>query len=210
MRRPTKRRLLALVPLLLLTAPACGDDSGATTVPARKGGDEPTSARALAAVVAERLAGQVGEATSARPELDGPRAVGGVGAALRFAAEDEPSSPVVSVSVGPKASAAEFTCARLRQDSYDGCVAADGGVLFWQKETPEEDPGVVYVVLRKGISTVLLFQSGPLVTGDPRRLDLRISVKDMFAIARDPRVDVTTSAAAIRAGEDLERWTDQP
>lgn len=210
MRGPTTWRIIALVPLLLLTAPACGDDSGTTTVPAREAGAEPITARALAAVVEERLADQVGEATSARPELDGPRAVGGVGAALRFAAEDEPSRPAVSVSVGPKASAAEFTCVRLRQDFYDGCVATGGGVLFWQKETPEEDPGVVYVVLRKGASTVLLFQSGPLVTGDPRRLDLRISVKDMFAIARDPRVDVTTSAETIRAGEDLERWTDQP
>ncbi len=66
------------------------------------------------------------------------------------------------------------------------------------------------MVLRKGASTVLLFQSGPLVTGDPRRLDLRISVKDVFAIAQDPRVDVTTSAAAIRAGEELSTWTDQP
>lgn len=158
----------------------------------------------------DHLTDRVGRATSARPEADGPRAVGGVGAALRFRAEDEPSRPAVSVSVGPKALAAEFTCARLQQDYYDGCVATDGGVLFWQKETPEDDPGVVYVALRKGEATVLMFQSGPLVTGDPRELDLRISVADMFDIAKDPRVDVTTSAVAIRVGEGLESWTDQP
>lgn len=205
-----RRRQLALVALVLLAVPGCGSGPERRTAEPPAGGEEPTTARALAFVVEERLADQMGAATSARPELDGPRAVGGVGAAVRFRAEDEPSKPAVSVSVGSKATAAEFTCARLLKEFYNGCVETGGGVLFWEEETPEEDPGVVYVALRKGKATVLLFQSGPLVTGDPRELDLRISVEDMVEIARDPRVDVTTSAEAVRGGEDLKRWTDQP
>lgn len=213
MRGPARWRVLVLVlvPLLLLSAFGCGDDQRTTTDLARQGGNEPTTARALAFVVEDHLADQVGHATSARPELGGPRAVGGVGAALRFPAVDEPSRPAISVSVGTKATASEFTCARLHEkEVYDGCAALHGGVLFWQKETPEEDPGVIYVALRKGDATVLMFQSGPLITGDPRQLDLRISVADMFEIVQDPRVNLSTSADAIRAGQDLKTWTDQP
>jgi hypothetical protein len=55
---------------------------------------------------------------------------------------------------------------------------------------------------------VFVYQAGPDVTGDPRELDLPISVDDMVALAEDPRVDVTTSAGAVAAGEDLGWWFD--
>lgn len=52
--------------------------------------------------------------------------------------------------------------------------------------------------------------SGPQNTGDPRRLDLPVSVQDMLEIAADPRIDVTTSRAAVEAGRDLAYWSDSP
>jgi hypothetical protein len=72
---------------------------------------------------------------------------------------------------------------------------------------PEEDPGYV-VVVDKGDATVAVRNAGPDITGDPRDLDLPISVDDRFAIAHDARVDVTTSRAAVDAGEDLDYWLE--
>lgn len=184
----------------------CGAKTGESNSPG--GGKEPTTARALAAVVEDHLADKVGYATSARPGLDAARAVGGVGAELRYRAKGEPSKPAVSIAVGTKAAAAEFTCKKLMSQSYDGCAATNGGVLFWENETPEEDPGVVYVALRKGSATALMFLSGPVISKDPRKLDLRISVEDLFAIAKDDRVNTTTSSSAVHAGEALKSWTD--
>ena len=57
---------------------------------------------------------------------------------------------------------------------------------------------------------MLLFTSGGAVTGDPRDLDLPIGVDEMAAVAADPRVDVTTSHAALEAGEELASWSDSP
>ncbi|MEO6470272.1 MAG: hypothetical protein ABIR57_00505, partial [Aeromicrobium sp.] len=102
------RVLTPLIALLAVTAVACG--SQPETHPNDHGKKGPITARALAAIVQDHLSDQMGKATSARPELDGPRAVGGVGTEVRFRAKGEPVAPAVSVSVGSKASAAKFTC----------------------------------------------------------------------------------------------------
>ena len=44
--------------------------------------------------------------------------------------------------------------------------------------------------------------------GDPRDLDLPIPVDHLLAIATDPRVDLTTSQAALDAGAGLDFWRD--
>jgi len=44
------------------------------------------------------------------------------------------------------------------------------------------------------------------VTKDPRQLRLAISVDDMFDLANDPRVDLTTAQAAIDGGDALDYW----
>lgn len=85
----------------------------------------------------------------------------------------------------------------------DGCVTTDDGLLLWQEEAPEEDPGILTVVVEKGDRAVLVGYAGPTLTGDPRDLDMPISVDDLFAIAHDARTDVTTSAEAVEAGRDL-------
>jgi hypothetical protein len=50
---------------------------------------------------------------------------------------------------------------------------------------PEEDPGYV-VVVDKGDATVAVRNAGPDITGDPRDLDLPISVDDRFASRTTP------------------------
>ncbi len=75
---------------------------------------------------------------------------------------------------------------------------------------PGEHPGVVYVFVSRGRTDVLLFSSGPAITGRPRQLDLPVPVDDMLAIAADPRVEVTTSEAAVEAGRNLAFLVDGP
>ena len=91
-----------------------------------------------------------------------------------------------------------------------GCSHTADGLVAWEEAVPEEDPGVFYVFVSKGGTDVLLFSSGPRISGDPRHLDLPLSVDDLLAIAADPRVDVTTSEAAVEAGRDLAFWVDGP
>ena len=55
---------------------------------------------------------------------------------------------------------------------------------------------------------MVVYQSGFDITGDPRTLDMPISVDDMFAVATDARVDLTTSQSAIDAGEALTFWDE--
>lgn len=193
---PRVSRAAGAAVFLLMTA-GCGDSTG--TVGAPEGGDEPVTARALAAVVAEHL----GEPDGAGPEEDfeelGPDAVG---AMVRYNEEDGAPATGLAIGVGSELPDEFGECPA----TSDSCVEVEGGVLAWQEQDPEEDPGGVYVVLTKGETHVGLFQSSEPVTGDPREMDLRISVEDMLAIARDPRVDLTTSQSALDAGEDLASW----
>lgn len=189
-------RAAAAAAFVLVTA-GCGDTS--RTVGAPEGGDEPVTAQALAAVVADHL----GEPDGAGPEQDfeelGPDAVG---AMVRYDEADGAPATGLAIGVGSELPAELGECPA----ASDSCVEIEGGVLAWQERDPEEDPGGVYVVVTKGDAHVALFQSTEPVTGDPREMDLRITVEDMLAIARDPRVDLTTSQAALDAGEDLEGW----
>ncbi|MFC4787251.1 hypothetical protein ACT8ZV_22430 [Nocardioides sp. MAHUQ-72] len=59
---------------------------------------------------------------------------------------------------------------------------------MWQEEEePEEDPGVIYVVLEVDDQTVAVEESGNvLMTDDPRDLDLRVSVDELLCWARGP------------------------
>jgi hypothetical protein len=132
---------------------------------------------------------------------------GAVGTDVRYRNADEQSdgdSLVVAVGTHPKG----VTSCDHPPEWLAGCVAMSGGFLLWESEAPEEDPGVVEVVVPKGKATVPLVYSGPKITGDPRELEMPVTVDDLFAIARDPRVGLTTSRDAIDAGEKLDYWHD--
>ncbi len=196
-----------LVAVLLVCAVGCGQARPGAADPTPRGGNVPTTARALAAVAAEYTP----KPSSATSEEDAAEefAGGGVGAELRFPNGDQQSDgDSVVLAVGTGLDEAFFACDTV-PDRPKGCAETHGGVLLWEEEAPEEDPGVVYVVLPKEKGAVLMFYSGPKVTGDPRELDLPISVDDLFEIAADPRVDRTTSQDAIDAGADLAFWRDR-
>ena len=199
-----------LAAALLTAAPLAG--CGAATSDGlrshQEGGDEPLTPRALAAVVAEHT----GEPSSGQPSTDMEELGEGLTAAveLRYPSPtDAPSDGhLLAVGVGTGLEVFAAGCDALEGEGITGCAETRDGLVFWEGATPEEDPGVLYVLATKDATEVVLSFSGPALTRDPRELDLVISVPDMFAIAADPRVDVTTSRAAIEAGERLEFWTD--
>lgn len=192
-----------VVPLVLLWSVAgCGEGSSGGTAP--EGGDVPVTAGALAYVAAEH-AGQPDSATASE-DVDelGNRAVG---VEMRYASDGEYDGDVLIVGVGETDQMTEEVSADCEAEanaSMDGCDQTDEGVLVWQDEEPEEDPGFLYVLVEKDGTTVVVGYGGPTLTQgkDPRDLDLPISVDTLFAIANDPRVDQTTSQAAIDGGQD--------
>jgi len=167
-----------------------------------EGGDEPTTPAALAWVAAEHLGDP--DSASAEDDIAEELGNGALGAELRFGSDGEYDGDLLVVAVGTAASE-ELVCTPGRRDWVE-CVETARGTVLWEDETPEEDPGNVLVTVTKGEVTVLVFQAGPAITDDPRELDLPISVEDMFAIAEDPRVDLTTSREAVEAGADATYW----
>jgi hypothetical protein len=167
---------------------------------------EPTTARALAYVAAEHA----GTPASAVRESDAAEEFtsGGVGTELRYGSDGEYDGDMLVVAAGRGLGADLIDCDAQATRSLAGCVVTDRGILMWEDEAPEEDPGVVYVVVTKSATAALVFYAGPSITGDPRRLDLPISTEVLFAIANDARVDVTTSAEAVAAGADLPFWRE--
>jgi hypothetical protein len=71
---------------------------------------------------------------------------------------------------------------------------------------PVAHPGVVYLFATRGDATVALHQSSTPITGDPREVDLPVSVEAMVELAQDPRVDLTTTQEAVDAGASLDFW----
>lgn len=184
---------------VLLAGCAPGDvaESGATP----RGGDEPMTPRTLAGVVAEHT----DRPTSGEPGRDLEEAGKGLVAAveLRYGNGD-----ALSVGVGKRLKNLLSGCDDPRRESLAGCAETEEGLLFWEGDVAESDPGVVYVQVSKGQTDVLIFYSGSMITADPRSLALPISVDSMFAIAADPRVAVTTSQEAVALGEDADFWRE--
>jgi hypothetical protein len=201
----------ALVAALLVAPVGCGGATSTAepedaTSAEPSGGSEPVTARALGAVAAE----YAGTPDSGDTEEDAAEELGrgAVGAELRFGSDGEYDGDALTVAVGPGPTRGLLDCDGRDAESLDGCVRTDQGVLAWEAEEPEEDPGVVYLLVDKDDGAALLFYSGPTITGDPRELDLPIGVDDLFAIGGDPRVDVTTSPEAVAAGAALSWWRE--
>lgn len=197
------RSATTLAGLLLLTG--CGASTGQAAPETTLGGHEPTTPQALAAVAVE----YAGKPTSATrlgdvDEYD----KGAVGAELRYNAGGEYDGDVLAVAVGTGLTDGEIGCHDETRDAGT-CVTVGEGILTWEPHAPEEDPGTIVVVVAKGDTQVLVMQAGPVVDGDPRELDLPISVEDMFALAQDARVDRTTSQATLDAGAALDFWEDR-
>lgn len=165
----------------------------------------PITQRAIAAIAIDHL----GDDTSSRRATytDNRSPAGMLGADLRYRASPGEDGDLVRVALLPGPADHLTGC----PDWYDGCepldVDAPGAyTLRWQVEVPEEDPGVVMVVRELEGELAYVYQSGQKITGDPRDLDLHVSVDEMVEVAEDPWLRLETSPEAIEAGEELDDW----
>lgn len=194
------RRLMVLA--LLLALAGCGEEPLDEELPP-EGERVPITQRAIAAVALEHLPDDTTSRQAAYTEGVDP--AHSLGADLRYGGDGEYDGDLVQVFISDSADSA----ASCEQDS--GCVelkADDGSpmILAWQKVAPEEDPGYVAIAVdHKGEWTSVGY-SGPEITGDPRKLDLPISVETLTAVAQDPRLRLRTSPSAVAAGEELDDW----
>lgn len=99
---------------------------------------------------------------------------------------------------------------QLECNRYYDCDswAADAGTyhLRWQEGHPEEDPGIVGLSLLTGDGELRsVTYAGTLVTGDPRELDLPLSVTgDLARLLADDRFSTTTTQEMVDA--DVRKW----
>ena len=119
-------------------------------------------------------------------EIDGSDPRRSLGARLRY--DDQH----VDVVVGPPR---EVAAAEACRDSTVECAelatSVDGAslTLAWQLLTPEEDPGIVVLLLEREDEFSLVRWGGDVeVTDDPRELDLAVSVDDATALLEDGRL----------------------
>ncbi|HWM73851.1 MAG TPA: hypothetical protein VNQ53_08925 [Nocardioides sp.] len=198
------RALIAAAAATGLLVGGCGDETGperATEVhdePVE--GDEPITPRAIAAVALEHVSidtytrhpwtGDGKDANAVGADLDN-----NAGSGLRVIVRTTTADP----------------CAPF-DGALDGCDsrAVDGGrlVVYWQELEPEEDPGIVHVVMIREDESVDVEWTATEILGDPREQSLGVSVEEMEAVAQDQRISLTTSAEVIELGEKLDDFSD--
>jgi hypothetical protein len=188
--------VVVLAGLALIAACGSGADTGSP-------GDVPITQRAIAAVALDHVPDDTTSRGASSTTDDDAK--GSVGADLRYGGDDETQGDLLSVRVSPATE--KKPCP---DEVLDGCVErqVDGGtlVLTWQEEEPEEDPGQVTVSLRRADATISAGWSGDVITGDPRKQDLTISVAAMEDLVQDERLGLTTSQATIDEGKALDDW----
>jgi len=194
--RPARTHAFALVFAALLAMAACGHGSDA-----KKRGDVPITQRAIAAVALQHLPTDTTSRQATYTDDHDPK--GALGADLRYGGGGESDGGLLRVFISPKVP--KNPCANV-----DGCEqsSVDGHklVLAWEEEVPEEDPGYVNVTVVRGNQAISVLWSGDTIKGDPRKQHLAISIKQMEEVARDARLGLTTSQAAIDAGKALKEW----
>ena len=192
--------MLSLLSVSVLVA-GCGQDPGAQGRPA--GGDEPTTPASLAYVAAEYV-GEPDSADVGSNVTDAFRQAP-LEVELLFGSTGEDDGDAVQVVVGQGFDKRFRSCARL-EDRVSGCEDLPDGFWYWGEEVPEEDPGAVFVVQRKGPVTVVVAYYGPTIKGDPRDQELPIEVGTLIDLAADPRVDLTTTSEAVDGGSEASYW----
>lgn len=166
--------------IVLLFLSGCGADDAATPTPA---GEPPSLA--YAEVVADHL-GREPRIVEPWDVMTRELEVDADGATLVVGRRDSLDVAVAPTTDSPLVCADESffdACVELGEDSSGGRL-----LLGWQEEEPEEDPGVVYVIDRRDGEDVVARYTGAVVTGDPRDLDLGISLEEMVAVVSDSRL----------------------
>lgn len=196
--------MLTMVAVLMATG-GCADTSAdpveVHTLPALSE-RVPITHRAIAAVMLTHLPENTTTQEAQIAHEISP--AGQVGAELRYRGGAGEDGDLVRATVTPGASANSCEPSRCVELATD--VAGATLQLRWDVGDPEEEPGVVGVLLQRADEYTYVYQGGPLVTGDPRDLELSVTVEDMVAVAEDPWLRLRTSPAAITTGNELEVW----
>ena len=142
----------------------------------------PITPRAIAAIALDHLP----QNTSSREAMytDRRDAPGTLGADLTYNATGEYDGDSLSVGLAP--GQRDLDCEISHCADLDTDVENASMVLVWQELEPEEDPGIVTVLLYRDGEKAWVHQSWEEITGDPRDLDLQISVDDMVEVLEDP------------------------
>lgn len=180
---------------------SASEPSGGERAP---GGNAKTTPRGLAWVTAQHLGTPA--SASAETDISGELGHGAIGARLRYPTSPGEDGDAITVAVG-KGVVDELDCPDAGGSTAGtGCVRTARGTVLWEVGAPSEDPGSVAVGVRKGAVTVLVFETGPTIVRDPRDMTLPVTIDELFTLAEDHRIDVTTSKAAVREGESLSYW----
>jgi hypothetical protein len=181
-----KRALVA--PVLLLAACGSADEVGADDTPA------PATPEALVAVALSHLT----------PDPDG------IELYTRDAVIDDlgTTSPYIGGQLRWRSDSDWSLSVRVQPagdlDPCDGCTCEELGNarISWQ-EAGEDAPGYVTVFVTEGGELRSVgFEGG--FDGDPRDDELFVDLDELAAIVTDPAFALTTTAAAIEAGERLD------
>ncbi|MEU4450121.1 hypothetical protein AB0F44_02265 [Nocardioides sp. NPDC023903] len=164
--------------------------------------------RAVAAVALEHLPTDTSSRSASYTDESTPREQ--VSVDLRYGADGEYDGDLVNVAVSAQPPEEGEAC---RSELGQHCVDLPTEVkdaemqLRWTEEEPEEDPGVVDIVLlREGGETASIGYAGPTITGDPRKLDMPIGVEKLVAVVEDPRLRYQATSSTLALGEELDDW----
>lgn len=182
------RRLLAVVLVSAgLTAAACGVSAEQLTTGGGADGSDPLP---VTTVVTQHL--------PTAPDHAGPGEEGedDIAAALvRYGPADSWSTENLRLGVYAAAPSDVDEDVSCDDDSVDGCeksTLADGSTLYlmWQLEEPQEDPGIISMIVVRDDAIVGMRVTGPTITEHPAELDLGygVDLAILKEILADPRL----------------------
>ncbi|CUR57598.1 exported hypothetical protein [metagenome] len=162
----------------------------------------PLSFRAVGAIAVAHLP----EASSVEATYQEPREIraGRIAADLRLRPGPAEDGELVRVMIAPR-----FPALRCTKVMPCADLPSSGGAavqLAWEREAPEEDPGYVVVRVSRPHEVAFVLYAGPAITGDPRKLELPVSIDRLVALATDPWLRLRTAPEAITAGDELTDW----
>ena len=167
----------------------------------------PITSRAIAAVALDHLPDDTTRRSATYIVDEVPATL--VSADLRYASgrRNDEWGDLVRVTVGPHQA---LGCGVVRPCASLASPPGTTTTLQWSLEEPEEDPGYVRVVLRRGDEEVVAHAAGAKVVGDPRLQPLPVSIDLLVAVAQDPRLRLRTTRAVVAAGSAIEGWRGPP
>jgi hypothetical protein len=205
-RRNARASLGVLTVVLALALIAgCGTDPGPGPVSATTAQHGPITQRAIAAIMLKHLPENTTSRTALYTDSNDPEGL--LGAELRYGGDGETDGDPIIAALAP----GEYTHRGPRTQSapVDTSVPGASLTLLWETEEPEEDGGIVRVVLQHPDEYAVITLAGPRITADPRQMDLPVTVDDLVKLVEDPQLRLQTTPEALEAGRSLEGWDGQ-